>query len=126
METWAQRTLDNLSVTDTGLCVIEGLYARSGPEEDIMANVLLFGKDPFRVDIIGHWLGGHEPGNLGFFHGALDRGLCDVLNPMDIPVYRWESGMATQTWLTDFERIPDHVPPAGLCRSKRTDVAFGE
>ena len=26
MEMWAQRTLDNLSVTDTGFCIIEGIY----------------------------------------------------------------------------------------------------
>lgn len=106
METWAQRTCDNLSVTNVGLCVIEGIYARSSPREEVMANVILFGRDPFRVDIIGHWLGGHEPGNIGLFHCAWDRGLSDVLNPVDIPVYHWEDGTPVGTSLREIERIP--------------------
>ena len=115
METWVQKTLDNHSASDHGLSIIEGIYGRDGnwmdgPHDgkfmDFMTNVLIFGKNPFRVDIIGHWLGGHEPGNFGLFHSAIDRGLLDVLNPMEIPVYRWEDGVPTQTLLTDFERTP--------------------
>jgi hypothetical protein len=117
MEMWAQRTCDNLSVAKPGLCIIEGIYGRNGNgfmdgpgpggrAEDFMTNVLLFGRDPFRVDIIGNWLGGHEPGNFGLFHAARDRGLLTVLNPMEIPVYRWENGAPTRTVLTEFERTP--------------------
>ena len=36
----------------------------------------------------------------------MDRGLSNVLNPMEIPVYRWENGTPTRTPLTDFERTP--------------------
>jgi len=25
--------------------------------------MVMFGKDKFRVDLVGLWLGGHEPGN---------------------------------------------------------------
>jgi hypothetical protein len=117
METWAQRTCDSLSVTDTGFCIIEGIYGRdgdgfhrgpgpNGQAMDYMTNILIFGKDKFRVDIIGHWLAGHEPGNFGFFHIAKERRLSDVLNPMDVPVYLWEKGAPVLTPLTDFTRTP--------------------
>jgi len=121
MDIWAARTLDNLSVSPMGLCVIEGIYGRDGngflegPNKgeysdneawDYMTNVVIFGKDPIRVDIIGHWLGGHEPGNFGLFHLAVERGMLDVLNPKDIPVYRWKNGEAILTPLNDFERTP--------------------
>jgi len=71
-----------------------------------MTNVLIFGTDPFRVDIIAHWLSGHEPGNFGLFHIARERGLCDTINPMSIPVYHWENGIPVLTPLEDFERTP--------------------
>ena len=117
METWAQRTCDSLSVTDTGFCIIEGIYGRdgdgfhkgpgpNGQAMDHMTNILIFGKDKFRVDIIGHWLSGHEPGNFGLFHIAKERRLSDVLNPIDIPVYSWEKGNPILTPLTDFNRTP--------------------
>lgn len=117
MEMWAQRTCDSLSVTKVGLCIIEGIYGRNGNAfmegpgpggmaEDFMTNVLIFGKDPFRVDIIGTWLAGHEPGNFGLFHIAKERGLATVVNPMKIPVYLWGQGNPKLTPLTDFERVP--------------------
>ena len=124
MDIWSARTLDNLSASPMGLCIIEGIYGRDGngfhygpnPEGndndykseswDYMTNIVIFGKNPIHVDIIGHYLGGHEPGNFGFFHLALERGMSDALNPMDIPVYLWEDGKATLTQLTDFERTP--------------------
>jgi hypothetical protein len=68
--------------------------------------VLIFGKDPFRVDIIGTWLAGHEPGNFGLFHIAKERGLSSVVNPFEIPVYQWNSGSPQITPLGDFERQP--------------------
>jgi len=116
-ETWATRCLDNNSVTHAGLHIIEGIYGRDGhfiegpsPEglaTDYMANMIIFGKNPFHVDTIGHWLGGHEPGNFGLFHLAIERGLATILNPMNIPVYEWKpNGDAVLTPLTSFERTP--------------------
>ena len=123
MEIWTHRTLDNLSVSPMGLCVIEGIYGRdgdfnNGPNPlgnennwdgrawDYMTNILIFGKNPFRVDLIGKWLGGHEPGNFGFFHIAMERGMLNVMNPMNIPVYRWENGTAVREPLVSFTRTP--------------------
>ena len=63
---------------------------QGGVPEIFMTNVLIFGKDAFRVDIIGHWLGGHEPGNFGLFHIGKERGVSTALNPHNIPIYRWE------------------------------------
>jgi uncharacterized protein (DUF362 family) len=121
MEMWAQRTCDSHSVTKVGLCIIEGIYGRNGnafmegpgpggKAEDFMTNVLIFGRNPFRVDIIGAWLAGHEPGNLGLLHIARERGLVDVLNPMEVPVYLWEGETPKLTPLTDFERVPLKTP----------------
>jgi len=117
MENWAQRTCDSMSVTDVGLSVIEGIYGRNGngfmdgpgpagQAEDFLSNILIFGKDPFRADIIGTWLAGHEPGNFGFFHIAKERGLLNVVNPSEIPVYLWEKNGPQQMPLDSFERVP--------------------
>ena len=124
------KTLDNVSVTQCGLSVVEGIYGRDsddarGPHpfdldhtygllgksengciEDYMTNIVIFGKDPLRVDNIGHWMGGHEPGNFGFFHLALERRMTDVLDPRDIPVYLWDNGEAVLTPLEEFARTP--------------------
>jgi uncharacterized protein (DUF362 family) len=116
-ETWASRCLDNNSVSHPNLHVIEGIYGRDGHfvdgpnagglANDFMTNVLVFGKNPFNVDIIGNWLAGHEPGNFGLFHLALERGLSNFLNPMDIPVYEWKSdGTADLASLSSFNRTP--------------------
>ncbi|MBN2411695.1 DUF362 domain-containing protein [candidate division KSB1 bacterium] len=115
METWASRCLDNNSVTKPALHIVEGVCGRDGhfiagpgPGElatDYMTNIIIFGKNQFYVDIIGHWLAGHEPGNFGLFHLAIERGLSDVLNPFDIPVYEWKAdGSAVLTPLGDFKR----------------------
>jgi len=116
METWASRCLDNNAVTKAGLHIIEGVYGRDGhfiegPNDglanDYMTNYVLFGLNPFYVDIIGHWIGGHEPGNFGLFHMALEDGRISTLNPANIPVFEWdpESG-ATYRHFTKFERHP--------------------
>jgi hypothetical protein len=131
-ETWVTRTLDNLSVNKCGIHIIEGIYGRDGqgnhdlgpnPVEqnhvfsetgvsttgkawDWMSNVIIFGKDVFRVDIIGKWLGGHEGGNFGLFHCALDRGMSTALDPRRIPVYLWDNGVATLTRLEDLPVTP--------------------
>ncbi len=117
METWAQRCLDNNSVTTAGLHIIEGIYGRDGNfiegpgpgglATDYMTNILLFGKNPFHVDTIGHWLGGHEPGNFGLFHLARERKLSSILNPMAIPFYEWKlDGTATRSALAGVARTP--------------------
>ena len=129
-EVWSHRTLDHLSVTPCGLNIIEGIYGRDGdcgnigphpfdedsvgdpvssPDvtaRDFMSNYIIFGRDIFRTDIVGHWLGGHEPGNFGYFHLAIERGLSNALDPRKIPVYRWENGSATLSPVTDFKRTP--------------------
>ncbi|MEZ5103968.1 MAG: DUF362 domain-containing protein [Draconibacterium sp.] len=116
MEQWTQRMLDSYSVTPTGINIVEGIYGRdgdgfsNGPHNgkgmDYMSNNIIFGKDAFRVDIITHWLAGHEPGNFGLFHIGIERGLSDVLDPRDIPVYLWEDGKAKLVQLDSLKRTP--------------------
>ena len=123
METWASRCLDNNSATKSGLHVIEGVYGRdgdgflNGPNTgtklstgeawDYMTNIIIFGKNQYNVDIIGHWLAGHEPGNFGLFHIAKERGLTTRINPANIPIYEWKAnGSAALTPLSSFARTP--------------------
>ncbi len=117
METWATRCLDSNSITRPGLHVIEGVYGREGPFGsgpgqdgygiDHMTNVIIFGRNAFHVDIIGHWLGGHEPGNFGLFHMAIERGLASILDPSRIPLFLWKTdGSAVPAALADFQRYP--------------------
>ncbi len=105
-ETWAARCIDNNSVTHAGLHIIEAIYGREGaftagpgPEGeavDHMTNMVIFGKNAFHVDIVGHWLGGHEPGDFGLFHIARERGLSNFLNPYDIPIFEWKTDGSAQ------------------------------
>jgi hypothetical protein len=123
MELWAHRTIDNHAASPMGLHIIEGIYGHdgdfnNGPNPfgnennyggrawDYMTNVVIFGKSPYLVDMVGHWLGGHEPGNFGLFHIAMERGKLDVMNPMNIPVYEWQDGVAVRRPLTSFTRTP--------------------
>lgn len=123
MELWAQRTIDNHSASSIGLHIVEGIYGRDGDFNwgpnpygnednfdgkawDYMTNIVIFGKNPYLVDIVGHWLGGHEPGNFGLFHIAMERGKLDLLDPMKIPVYEWLDGVAVRRPLTGFTRTP--------------------
>lgn len=121
VESWAQRTCDSLSVTNVGLNVIEGIYGRNGDgfmkgpgpngeAEDFVSNILIFGKDPFRVDIIGTWLADHESGNFGLFHIAKERGLSSVINPWEIPVYLWDKNTPQPISLNNLERVPLLTP----------------
>ena len=116
-ETWATRCLDTNSVTHPKLNIIEGIYGRDGNfiygpganglATDYMTNYVIFGLNPFNVDIIGHWLAGHEPGNFGLFHMAIERGLATILNPAKIPLYEWQlNSSATVTPLENFTRTP--------------------
>jgi uncharacterized protein (DUF362 family) len=123
MERWVQRTLDHYSLIrpNVGLNIIEGIYSQNGDgfttgpsavggPDLYMTNLLIFGKDAFRTDIIGHWLGGHEPGNFGLFHIARERGLSTALNPRNIPVYLWEDTGPVLTPLEKFPRAPLATP----------------
>jgi uncharacterized protein (DUF362 family) len=109
-EIWAHKTCDNQSVLKTGLAMIEGIYGRDGDGfnigDDYMANLVMFGKDKFRLDLIGLWLGGHEPGNVHLYRIAKERGLSDTFNPWEVPVYEWIGGQAAPRKLTDFPRTP--------------------
>jgi hypothetical protein len=116
-ETWATRCLDNNSVTFAGLHIIEGIYGRDGNfmdgpnaqnlAADYMTNYVIFGRNQFYVDIIGHYLAGHEPGNFGLFHMAKEREMISTINPMDIPVYEWNTATgATLADLTGMQRYP--------------------
>ena len=118
MEMWAQRTIDHYALIQpsVGLHMIEGIYAQngdgfdggpgtSGLPEVFMTNVLVFGRDAFRVDIVGHWLGGHEPGNFGLFHLGRERGVTTALDPKNIPVYAWEDDGPRLAPLDSFARV---------------------
>jgi hypothetical protein len=109
-EIWAHKTCDNLSTLKFGLAMVEGIYAKnedpSDPIREFLPNLVMFGKDPFRLDLVGLWLGGHEPGNVHFYRIAKERGLSDTFNPWDVPVYEWIDGRAVPRKLTDFTRTP--------------------
>jgi uncharacterized protein (DUF362 family) len=109
-EIWAHKTCDNMSVLKTGLAMIEGIYGRDGDGfgtgNDHLTNLVMFSKDKFRLDTIGMYLGGHEPGNINLFRTAKERGLTDTFNPWEIPIYEWIDGKAVPRKLTDFERTP--------------------
>ena len=119
MEMWAQRTLDHYTLVQptVGLHVIEGIYSQNGDGFDggpgesglpdvFLTNLIVFGRDAFRVDIVGHWLGGHEPGNIGLFHLAKERGLSTALDPKNVPVYEWTKRGAKLRRLDSFARQP--------------------
>jgi len=109
-EIWAHKTCDHMSVMKTGLAMIEGICGRDGDGfgvgQDYLTNLVMFSKDKFRLDAIGMYLGGHEPGDVNLFRIAKERGLTDTFNPWEIPVYEWENGQATPRKLTDFPRTP--------------------
>ena len=109
-EIWAHKTLDNMSVLKTGLAMIEGIYGRDGNGfgigNDYLTNLVMFGKDKFRLDLIGLYLAGHEPGNVHLYRVAKERGLSDTFNPWEVPIYEWVDGQAVSRKLTDFTRTP--------------------
>ena len=109
-EIWAHKACDHMSVMKTGLAMIEGIYSRDGDGfgqgQDHLTNLVMFSKDKFRLDAIGMYLGGHEPGNVNLFRIAKERGLTDTFNPWEIPIYEWAGGAATPRKLTDFPRAP--------------------
>ncbi len=109
-EIWAHKTCDNLSVLKFGLAMIEAIYAKNedpaDPTKEFLPNLVMFSKDPFRLDLVGLWLGGHEPGNVHFYRIAKERGLSDTFNPWEVPVYEWTDEGPVARELTDFARTP--------------------
>jgi uncharacterized protein (DUF362 family) len=109
-EIWAHKTCDNMSTLTTGLAMVEGICGRDGDGfytgDDYLTNIVFFGKDKFRVDLIGLWLAGHEPGNVHLYRIAKERGLSDTFNPWEIPVYEWTDDGPISRQLTDFPRTP--------------------
>jgi uncharacterized protein (DUF362 family) len=109
-EIWAHKTCDNLSTLSPGLSMVEGIYGRDGDGfnigDDYLTNLVMFGKNPFRVDVVGLYLGGHEPGNVHLYRIAKERGLTDTFNPWEIPVYEWTDAGPVERKLTDFPRTP--------------------
>ena len=109
-EIWAHKTCDNYQVLNPGLSIIEGIYGRDGDGfgigDDYLTNLVMFGKDRLRLDMIGMFLGGHEPGNVNLFRTAKERGLTDTFNPWEVPVYEWVNGKPVPRKLSDFERTP--------------------
>jgi hypothetical protein len=90
--------------------MIEGIYGRDGDGftlgQDYLTNLVMFSKDKFRLDLIGLYLGGHEPGNVHLYRIAKERGLSDTFNPWEVPLYEWTDGAAVPRKLTDFPRHP--------------------
>ena len=123
MEQWAHRTIDSymLLKPTVGLNIIEGVYAQNGnaftrgpgpggKPEIFLTNMFIFGKDAFSVDIIGHYLAGHEPGNFGLFHIGKERGVSTALDPKNIPIYLWDDSGPKLTPLDSFTRTPLSAP----------------
>jgi hypothetical protein len=90
--------------------MVEGICARDGDGfnvgDDYLTNLVLFGKDPFRVDLVGLYLGGHEPGNVHLYRIAKERGLSDTFNPWEVPVYEWTDEGPVERKLNSFPRTP--------------------
>lgn len=120
MEYWVQTTLDSLSVTRTGLNIVEGIFAQDGDgfgggphngrSRTYAANVVLFGLDPLRVDMIAHWIAGHNPHNFGLFHAAVERGMLSTLDPADIPLFLWQNRVGSRIGLDAVPRTPLPTP----------------
>jgi uncharacterized protein (DUF362 family) len=122
METHSSRCLDNNTVLQPCINIIEGVYGREGPfvsgpvdnngyGRDIMTNVVIFGRNSRHVDIIGTFLAGHEPGNFGFFHMAVERKQASTVNPREIPLYEWNlDGSVAASTLDNFPQTPLRTP----------------
>ena len=109
-EIWAHKTCDNYQTLNPGLNVIEGIYGRSGDGfgvgNDYMTNLVMFGKDRLMLDLIGMYLGGHEPGNVNLFRIAKERGLMQSFNPWDVEIYEWVNGVPEPRKLSQLQRTP--------------------
>lgn len=107
-EIWAQKTCDNYQTLNPGLNIIEGIYGRDGDGfgigEDHLTNLVMFGKDRLTLDMIGMYLGGHEPGNVNLFRIAKERGLLLSFNPWDVEIYEWVNGKPVPRRLSQLTR----------------------
>ncbi|WP_031500877.1 DUF362 domain-containing protein [Bryobacter aggregatus] len=109
-EIWAHKTCDNYQTLTPGLNIIEGIYGRSGDGfgvgTDYMTNLVMFGKDRLNLDLIGMYLGGHEPGNVNLFRIAKERGLMSTFNPWEIEIFEWVNGNPVPRKLSQLTRTP--------------------
>ena len=109
-EIWAHKTCDNQSVLKTGLAMIEGIYGRDGDGfgvgNDYLTNLVMFGQDKLRLDLVGLWLGGHEPGNIHLYRIAKERGLSDTFNPGRCRCTSGWTARRVPRKLSDFARTP--------------------
>jgi uncharacterized protein (DUF362 family) len=109
-EIWAHKTCDNYQTLNPGLNIIEGIYGRDGDGfgvgNDHLTNLVMFGKDRLTLDLIGMYLGGHEPGNVNLFRIAKERGLMSSFNPWDVEVYEWVNGSPVPRKLSQLKRTP--------------------
>jgi uncharacterized protein (DUF362 family) len=107
-EIWAHKTCDNLSTVWPGLAMIEAIFGRDGDGfnigNDHMANMVMFSKHPFLLDVVGLYLGGHEPGNVNLYRIAKERGLTTTFNPWEIQVFEWTDQGPVERKLSDFPR----------------------
>lgn len=109
-EIWAHKTCDNYQVLNPGLNIIEGIYGRDGDGfgigNDVLTNLVMFGKDRLTLDMIGMYLGGHEPGNVNLFRIAKERGLLGSFNPWDVEIFEWVNGTPVSRKLNQLTRTP--------------------
>lgn len=109
-EIWAHKTCDNYQTLNPGLNIIEGIYGRDGDGfgigHDHLTNLLMFGKDRLTLDMIGMYLGGHEPGNVNLFRIAKERGLLSSFNPWDVEIFEWVNGAPVARKLSQLTRTP--------------------
>jgi hypothetical protein len=107
-EIWAHKTCDHYQTVKPGLSIIEGIYGRSGDGfgvgEDYLTNLVMFGQDRINLDLIGMFLGGHEPGNVNLFRIAKERGISTTINPWEVELYEWVNGAPVRRKLSDFTR----------------------
>ena len=72
----------------------------------MLTNLVMFGKDRLTLDMIGMYLGGHEPGNVNLFRIAKERGLLGSFNPWDVEIYEWVNGTPVPRKLSQLTRTP--------------------
>lgn len=130
-EIWAHKTCDNYQTLNPGLNIIEGIYGRDGDGfgigDDHLTNIVLFGKNRLTLDMIGMYLGGHEPGNVNLFRIAKERGLLTSFNPWDVQIYEWVDGQPVARKLSQLQRTPlktYYLQKAGEARFHLVDEPF--
>lgn len=108
-ELWAQRTLETFNVVRPTISIIEGIVARDGDYDstgrDFLHNIVIFGRSPLYVDMIGHYLAGHYPWNVGLYRIARERGMIPTVLPKNIDVYEMtDKGPVFIENIKDWER----------------------